>query len=384
MSTPKLPIAQTKKANCATLSEKAQKAFSDMVSATGDALIQIGKGIVSALMAPINTIIDIVKADAKLIENAWYDTLELPQIYGKALAEKTALVKRKWHELTTPADCTDTSNAMVQPVTPTTFTIITQPQTISSKTFEDALSNPSSNDAFLQSISPDYKMKKLLEDSKSKTIDDQKTVVNNVMNSLDSSSIPAMRQKVRLMYGKNPELDTIISAYEQGKPASEYIGSWLLGNSMDKSSLQLKNWGDGTPAATRINIKAKLPSDNKDEIQKLYDATNNRHYNNLPKEFRDEQASVGFGITHGFHITGDYYFYKNHIDTSTIVGQSLATGEMASIGKANKMVNYLTPVQESITVESTPVLVIEENYEVAIDNRKNIVRRPLTQNTELA
>lgn len=231
-----------------------------------------------------------------------------------------------------------------------------------------------------------FEEKKALDDSKSKTIDTQKNLIVSIISKVGSSSIPVLREKTRQLRTVHPRIDSTTSLYPMMNPISEYLGSWLLAYTLDKPSLRLLHWGDGTPAVIRKNLVAKLNADTSSEIQKAYNKTNKGLYDNLPKEFKDEQSQnilTGESIAHGFHITGDYNFFKNHVDSLSFAGIVLTGSVLITIGNLKNLLNYINPIIENITINNDPLLIMEDGFEVVVDNRKNIVRLPFTSNTGL-
>jgi hypothetical protein len=374
------PVSQNQQAKCLTAKEKAYKAAGDAVSKGKDLLIQIGSGFVQIVLAPVTAILAEIKKQAQAIQDEYYRVLELPQKYDKIRAEKWAEIKKKWNELTTPANC----EPIPPPVTSTTTGVAgtTPPITVTTNVVAQTMASPSSNDPTLNTATPEYEKKKLVEDSMSKSVNEQVIVTQNIMSSFDTLSVQSLRETIRQMSGKRSDIDEALSTSPYGKMQSEYVGSHIIAYGVDKPSLQLKNWQDGTPVILRKNIEQKLSSDQSIEVKKAYDITNRGLYNNLPKEFKDEQTTFGM-VSHSYHLAGDYFYYKNHANSDTIVGKSLVGATLATIGTPNKLINYINPVIENITIENTPLLVIEENYEVPVDNRKNIVRRPLKTNQTL-
>lgn len=234
--------------------------------------------------------------------------------------------------------------------------------------------SPSTNDTTLSNKSQEYSEKRLIEDSKSQDLTQQLTVVESIQKDITKSGIPEIREKTRQLQGIHPIIDNSIKNLPIFQPASEYIGSWIIGYTLDKPSLQLKNWNDGTPKPIRKNIAAKLNNDTVLEIEKVYTITNKKLYDNLPKEYYTG-SSHGLGVTHAFHIAGDFSYYTNHINN--IVGDLAATKTANSIGDLIYLLNYINTVNEEISVENIPNTIISEDYEVVVDNRQNIIRQPI-------
>ncbi len=373
---PKPPISPDQKVQCLSLKAKASKTAKLLASSAIDKAktlgIQLLSSLVSQVLSTYQALRTLVLNAQQQLEDAYYGTIAMGEkLAGDARDKYIAVVELK-NKLLTPTACTPTIPIVVPPPAGSVKSNIT----IDTNIIAELAVLPSSNDTALSNSSTDYKEKKNLEDSKSQTLSKQLDVAENISQTIKDSGVSEMREKVRGLTGIHPFLDDNLKQLPLFTPVSEYIGSWLLGFNLDKSNVQLQYWNDGTPKSVRYNLTKKLNSDTINEIEKAYTITNQGLCNNISNEFIEAKTVTdGQPFAPGYHIMGDYSFFDKHIGSQ--LGEKLTSSILQNLGDLVYMINYITTVKENLTIENTPFTTIEENYSVLIDNRKNLLRKPV-------
>lgn len=212
--------------------------------------------------------------------------------------------------------------------------------------------------------------------AKNQSITKVATVIGNIDQKLPEKSIQEKREYVRLYKDLHPVLDSYVNKLNYFQPISEEVGAAFIAYTLDKPSLQLKDWSTTTPQAIRKNIVPKIRTEINSEIETAYDVLNEKFASNISDEFYLER-SVPFNTAHSYHIAGDSLFYVDHIASATLM-TDVMKNFAGEFGDQASLVNYITPITEARKIENDSYQVEQEETTVNIDKRGNIVRKPFT------
>jgi len=218
--------------------------------------------------------------------------------------------------------------------------------------------------------------KALLEDSKSNTLDKQIENIGIINKTLSNKGALEIREYVRLLKYKHPIIDTYLQNLNYFQPVSDYVGSSFLAYTPDKPSLLLEDWKTDKPKSLRQNLLHKIPTNTITMIDNNYQQLNKQFYSNISNEFLQERRPL-LNYCHGYHITGDVMWITNHVDPSQplIIKliQQLSTNRVPII-----LIDYLTPITESLQVENDYFDNTIEKISVLLDLKGNALREPTT------
>ena len=219
--------------------------------------------------------------------------------------------------------------------------------------------------------------------SQTKSLTAQATAISNINKVMANVGIAEKRELVRTYSDIHPNIATYVDNLSYFKPYSEYAGSTYFGYCVDKPSLPLNDW-KSKPKCIRKVLKEKLPSDLYNTIESSYTSLNTKFYGNISKEFfkeRNTYANLPINVSHGFHIAGDASFYAYHmlLNSQSVLMLSLFPIYTLSMGDLLVLVNYLSPIKESITVSNDTYTIEKDGTTINIDKKGNVARSTFTK-----
>jgi hypothetical protein len=346
------------------LSTIAQANAAARILSLKNSIIAQKNAAVAAAITTANAIIDPILANASAVVD---QTVAAARSAITSATDSVQVVQARLRKLldTTPELCTILPPTYIptKPTTNVTATVLALPSTNATQTGE-------------------AKNKQQLENAKSTGINDQITATGKVNKELSSKGVSEMREYVRLLKNHGPQIDAYTANLSYFQPTSDYVGSSFLAYTPDKTSLYLEDWKSTKPKAVRQNILHKLPPTTLSAIEENYQKINTRFFSNISNEFLVERRP-GINLTHGYHIMGDAMWINNHVDTAAPLIKSIAL-KLPTANTPIGLIEYLTPIDETLTVENNFYDIDVEGKPTVIDLKGNVLREPeLTVNNSV-
>lgn len=324
------------------------------VQALKDSVIAKKNEVLGVAITAANAVIDPILAQASAAVASAKQTISNATDSAAALRDKLRALLQK--------------NPEVCNVLPVSY----DPKKPSENVTATVLALPSTNDEPVGAA----KNKQALDDSKSIDINSQIAAIGLINKDLPNQGALELREYVRLLKNRHPVIDEYLKNLVYFQPVSDYVASSFLAYTPDKSSLLLEDWKTDKPKALRQNILQKIPLETQTTIEEQYQKMNKRLYSNISNEFFSERRPI-LNYCHGYHITGDNMWILNHMDaTSPLMTQLIPKLATSRIPLA--LIEYITPINENITVENDYFDTTVEKLPVLVELKGNIVREPKT------
>ena len=216
--------------------------------------------------------------------------------------------------------------------------------------------------------------------------------IHEILADKDTSSLRWWVDKVKKIH---PDIDIEINDKLYFQAVSEEIGSRTLGYTRDTQSMELSKWADGeyinssdslkTPHCLRNNVANKVADP--EMITDAYHSLNTFFMNNVSDSFTDKRIyqaddySIYFQSGEASNAT-DYYLVGDSVYYDWVLNpiwEDVKTNIENTLDDAIRLINYLDPINSSITVNNDVYAIVSEGSAVTINLKGTAVRSWVTE-----